>query len=144
MKTDPRSLIMAFAFFTILTDFILDMIEYSNFVLSNTFPSITTYLNYATAWTTATNDLGGTWKFLGYSFAFIEYFFIGFLSIFVFIANFFIWFYDAVSWVFSFITYPYTLLPSPFNALFEISLYVSIGIALLFSIKILYTGLSNE
>ena len=68
MKTDPRSLIMAFAFFTIFADFVLDMIEYSQFTLSNTFPAVSSYLNYSTAWTTALNDLGGNWSFLGYSF----------------------------------------------------------------------------
>jgi hypothetical protein len=144
MKTDPRSLIMAFAFFTILTDFILDMAEYAQFTLANTFPAVATYINYSTAWTTALNDLGGNWSFLGYSFTFIEYFFVGFLSAFVFLYNVFLWIYLAISWVFTFILYPYSLLPSPLNALFEISLYVSIGIALLFSIRILYTGLSNE
>jgi predicted membrane channel-forming protein YqfA (hemolysin III family) len=144
MKTDPRSLIMAFAFFTILTDFLLGMAEYSQFTLSNTFPSVSSYLNYGTAWTTSLNDLGGNWSFLGYSFTFIEYFFVGLLSVVVFIVNIFSWIYLSISWVFTFINYPYSLLPSPLNSLFQISLYVSIGIAILFSIRILYTGLSNE
>ena len=144
MKTDPRSLILSFAFFTIFTDFVLDMAEYSTFTLSNTFPAISTYLNYSTAWTTALNDLGGNWSFLGYSFTFIEYFFVGILSLFIFIVNIFTWIFLSISWIFTFIFYPYSLLPSPLNSLFQLSLYVSIGIALLFSIRILYTGLSNE
>ncbi len=144
MKTDPRSLIMAFAFFTIFADFVLDMIEYSQFTLSNTFPAVSSYLNYSSAWTTALNDLGGNWSFLGYSFTFVEYFFVGILSAFVFLVNVFTWIFLSVSWVFTFIFYPYSLLPSPLNALFQLSLYVAIGIALLFSVRILYTGLVNE
>jgi hypothetical protein len=135
---------MSTVFFVILTNFITSIFLYGKFTTNNPFPSVSTYLSYSAAWSTALNDLGGTWSFLGYSFAFIEDFFVGFLSIFVFIYNIFTFLYLAVVWIFAFISFPFNQLPIPFNTLMNTILYAMIGISFVFAIRVFYTGLSNE
>ena len=96
MKTSPRSLLMASGFFVVLVDFLVDMTLYGSFAGKTLPPNVSQYLNWGSAVSSATNDLGGSWSFLGYSFGFIEAFFINFLAVFVAVYNFFNFIYLTI------------------------------------------------
>ncbi len=143
MKTDARTFILGISLFVLLTDFLMDFLEYNSFTLTQSFPNVANYLSVGAAWTTASNDLGGNWAFLGFSLAFIKNFFIGILFIPAFLYNLVSYIFNVISFVISFITYPFAQLPSPFNTLFDLAFGLSLAIVLVFSIRTFIGSLSG-
>ena len=151
MKTSPRSLLMASGFFVLMVDFLVDMTLYGTFAGKTLPPNVSQYLNWSSAVSTATNDLGGSWSFLGYSFSFIESFFINFLAVFVAIYNFFNFIYQGIVWTFSLIDYPFSVLTSSGNTTISnigtfltIVFYMLIAVSMLFAIQIFMSGARND
>ena len=151
MKTSPRSLLMASGFFVVLVDFLVDMTLYGSFAGKTLPPNVSQYLNWCSAVSSATNDLGGSWSFLGYSFGFIESFFINFLAVFIAVYNFFNFIYLTVVWIFALIDYPFSILTSSGNTTISnigtfltIVFYMLIAISMLFAIQIFMSGARND
>lgn len=151
MKTSPRSLLMASGFFVLMVDFLVDMTLYGTYAGKSLPPNVSKYLNWGSAVSTATNDLGGNWSFLGYSFSFIEAFFINFLAVFIAVYNFFNFIYNGIVWVFDLIDYPFSVLTTSSNTTISnigtfltIVFYMLIAISMLFAIQIFMSGARND
>ena len=161
MKTDLRTIAMAFSVFVILTVFFFDFFAYQSGSVpipggnnqnsqTGLFPSSTQYLNW-TATYHATENSMGNWSTPG--------FFAGAGSVDLnFIRNAFAYPVAAVAYVFGFFTYvavvvgwlgasvnfPFAHLPYPLNLLFDAMVIMMISLGIIFTVSILGSGFGRQ
>ena len=137
--------IFVFIFFYV---FMSTLIFGNNYLQSNPMPDFNSYFGVSNVLNMVENITGGQWviSFMGNTISFevihqvIAWILIPFayiFEIFAFIIGFFIW-------VGNMIIFPFTYLPSPFNTFGEMFITGLIIIEILFSIRILSSGLGGD
>jgi len=136
--------IFVFIFFYI---FMSTLIFGNNFMQSNPFPDINSYFSINSNINLAENITGGQWIINVFgnkiSFEFIHQIIIWIMIPFVYIYQIFAFIISIFIWLGNAIIFPFTYLPSPFSTFGELFITGLIIIEILFSIRILSSGLGG-
>lgn len=148
ISTKPRDIIIFMVFLSMFSDFLIDYVLYNSFILIYSIPNVTYYLNTSRIYTDAYTLLGGNWIIyygLGsYNFNFIKVPIAILIYLPLLVYNVFLYIYLIIVYFFTLINYPFSFLPYPLNIILNSFYYLILGIAIIFSIKILHTGLDNS
>jgi hypothetical protein len=120
----------------------------TNFLQSNPMPDFNSYFGINNVLNMVSSITGGMWviNFMGntISFEFIHQIIIWILIPFAYIYQIFAFIISFFIWVGNMILYPFTYLPAPFSTFGELFISGLIIIEILFSIRILSSGLGGE
>ena len=160
MKTDAKSLAMFFGIFAAGYVFFTDIFLYNGYgspskgnstTLVGGFPNLNYYINWNYWYNLVLQKyLGGTWRLQTYlggpiiSFVWLENAIAFFITLNLEIGNALIYFFSAVTYVLNSIFIPFQYIPQPLNYLFETFAFIAIGIAFVFAIRIVSSGLQGR
>ena len=140
MKTDLRSMLMAFSFFFVLSTFFADFLLYGAYASGSSFPSYT-LISFATALGTARASVGwnislgwpwgGLAAFLNAISTIIQYF----VAPFIWLINVISYVIGGIAWFFGLVTFPCSYIPYPYGSLVTVLFYAFIGISVLTAVR---------
>ena len=137
--------IFVFIFFYI---FMSTLIFGNNFMQSNPFPDINTYFSISSNINLAENITGGQWiiNFIGnkISFEFLHQIIIWIMIPFVYIYQIFAFIITIFIWLENAIVFPFNYLPDPFSTFGKLFITGLILIEIVFSIRVLSSGLGGS
>lgn len=144
MKTQPREMMQAFAFFVILSELMASLVAYGTFTNQSQFPQISSYLGVQNVWSQAINLIGGEATGIGAGVInVVKMFFAGILFLPLEIYQVFAYVFAVVNWFFLLVDFPFKHVPFPLNNFFQIMFYAFIGIALIYSVNVWNSGVRN-
>lgn len=161
MKTDLRTIAMAFSVFVILTVFFFDFFAYQSGSVplpggnnrqsqTGLFPSSTQYLNW-TATYGATKNSMGNWSTPGFfagagsvSINFIRDAIAYPIAAVAYVFAFFSYVGVVVVWLVASVNFPFAHLPYPINLLFDAMVIMMISLGIIFTISILGSGFGRR
>ncbi|MEM0152374.1 MAG: hypothetical protein QW129_05155 [Thermoplasmata archaeon] len=145
MKTDAKSLMIAYSLFSVLFIFISSSIV-SSFVKLPVMPNLLSFINPYSDYALAQSILGN-WQFsygVGVvSLNFLRNFIAYIVTFPIIVIGFFTMISDFIIYGFTIMALPSTLLMYPFNYLYDIFTTITIAISIIFSIKIVSTGFGS-